>query len=175
MHRNAIEEQDHQIKEAISAFSGETLKRIHDDIAGVRRADKDLAAEMARITIVCEPPPVTPRCHPVELPANPYRVHISMGNMTRAAESLQKDFDELRPISYLRKAKFENHVDDLETQLKQLNEEINKLKVLTGEPDEMHGTEKKYDRASILKETDAIDAISKAMEKTRKNLEKEQH
>jgi hypothetical protein len=71
--------------------------------------------------------------------------------------------------------KFGTHVDDLASQLSQLNVEINKLKVLTGEPDEMHDSERKYDRAAILKETDAIDAISKAMEKTRKRLEKDQH
>lgn len=175
MHRNATEEQDHQVKEAITAFSSETLKRIHDDLAGVRRADKDLSGEMNKITVVCEPPPVTPRCHPVELPPNPLMVHISMGNMTRAADTLQKDVDELKPLAYVQSDKFGSHVDDLATQLSQLNVEINKLKVLTGEPDEMHDSERKYDRTAILKETDAIDAMSKAMEKTRKRLEKDQH
>lgn len=175
MHRNATQELDHQIKDAESAFSSETLKRIHDDIAGVRRADKDLSAEMNRITVVCEPPPVTPRCHPVELPPNPYMVHVSMGSMSSSAETLRKDIDNLKPIAFMEKDKFGTHLDDLSTQLDQLNVEIKKLKVLTGEPEDEHVSERQYDRGAILKETDAIDSISKSMEKTRKKLEKDLH
>lgn len=173
MHRNATQEIDNQIKDAESAFSKETLHKIHDEIAGVRRADKDLSAEMNRITIVCEPPPVTPRCHPVELPPNPFMVHVAMGSMIRSAETLQKDIDSLRPLAFLEKDQFTDHLDDLSNQMTELTHELDKLKILTGEPDDSHDDQRKYDRSAILKETEAINSISKIMEKTRKKLEKD--
>lgn len=163
-------------KETEKVDSRETLKRIHEEITEIRTADKDLTAEMSKFTIVCEPPPITPRCHPQDLPPNPYLVNIAMGSMNSSRSDLQKEIENLRPAVPNQNKKFEEHFGTLEIQMQNLGTELRRLDELTrdnsqgsvfGDPD--------YNKTAILQETKKIDAISKAMDKTRKQLEKDLH
>lgn len=172
MTRPADDSEFARIKSSESVDCSEALKRLHDDIDNVRRGDNTVAGEMNKFTVVCEPPPITPRCHAEEQPPNPYVVAVGLSNMQDASTAVQNEVERLKADKILENKSFQDHFDTFSGQAKDLNIEITKLTELSkdtiGSAFDYH-----LDRDAVLVETKKIDDLGKAMEKTRKEMEKD--
>ena len=149
------------------SVSTDAFQRLHDEIDSVRNSDRSVGAEMNKIRIVCDAPPVTPRCHAVDEPPNPASVNASMRELNSARKNLQDELDALKPGAPAAGKKFEQDFAEINQQNQSLSLEIDKLGKLTG----LSSTH--YDRPAITKETEKIDKIAREMEKTRKKMERD--
>lgn len=150
--------------------STEALKHIREDLKTLRSADQTVGAEMNKVSIVCEPPPVTPRCHPVEVPADPYKVTIAMVDLNQSSRQLQMELDALQASIGSKSKKFAVDFQTMWKQAQNLNTEIENLNSLS-KFDTLRTHE--YDKDKILAETDKIDKLAREMERTQKQMEKD--
>jgi hypothetical protein len=164
-----FDERDPRSKAAEKVVSQDALKNIHDELSNIRNAGNTVGNEMWGTVVICEPPPVTPRCHPVEKEPNPWVVEVSMDHMTKSRRSLQQDLDALSSTLPAENSKAQKDFSQLVLQMSNLNREIEHLGVLTKPPSPYEG----YPKATILEETEHVDTIARSMDKTRKQLQKD--
>lgn len=144
----------------------DALQRLREEIQDIRESDLVVGLEMNKFRLVCDAPPVTPRCHIVDEPPDPAHVNEAMNQMRTAKKDLQAELDALRPSAPAGGKRFEQGFVEISKQSQALNQEIDKLVKLTG-------LSSHYDRAAITKETETIDRITLEMEKTRRKMQKD--
>jgi hypothetical protein len=163
-----LADRKHANKESDSTL--EALQRMHDDIEAIRSADNTVGAEMNKIRIVCDPPPITPPCHPVEEPADPLVVKAAVQEINCADRKLQDELDALRPAASTGSRRFEQDLAAFQKQVQGFSTEIVRLNGLTQIKDL---EEKSYDKQEITSETDKIEKLAKGAEKTLERLKKD--
>lgn len=148
----------------------EALKRIHEELNDIKTADYTVASEMNKVRIVCDAPPITPRCHVEEEPASPLLVSEAMFAMNTSNKDLQKELEHLHPGSAARSKRFEKDLEKMAEQAQELDLEISKLSALSSF---QQISEQRYDKARILEETKKVEKLVKGLEKTRQHAQKE--
>lgn len=140
------------------------LDHLREEIGRIAWSEDRLRQEMNKVRIICEPPPVTPPCHPVEIPPDPSAVQSSFQTLSSAERDLKKSLDELRtndPPDSL----FQRDLRKMDQETKSMDLEITALHELIN-PMPKSG----YDKEAVTKRTEIIDKIAVEMEKTRRQM-----
>lgn len=144
--------------------AAEALDKMQAELIDVRVSSSIVNFEMNKIRIVCDPPPITPPCRPVELPPSPQAVSQAMDEMKSSEKGLQELLDGLQPGASDLGPAFEKGLRNLNLQNKELGHEINKLSKLTD-------SAPRWDKEKIRKETEKIEKLGEQIERARENLE----
>lgn len=144
------------------------LSRMQEDIENIRTADRTVGGEMNKFRVICEPPPITPRCRVEDLPPSPYIVSEAMQSLNSSGNELEDELNKLRPPAADKK--FDEGLAKLKEQMQSMIVEIKVLNELT---DFKTISQHHYDKSRILAETEKIDKLARGMEKTRKQMEKD--
>ncbi len=148
----------------------QALDRMYEDISSIREADGNVQGQMSRFRVICDAPPVTPRCRVIEEPADPKIVSASMKKMNDSNEDLETVLDALSVDGGKHGSKFEKGLAKMGKQYDSLQIEIEKLNELTfyGDPGKSN-----YDKSKVISETRRIEKLSNEMEKNRKSMERD--
>lgn len=157
-------------KDSEGGINPAALRRMHEDISTIRDADQEVGYEMNKVVIVCEPPPITPPCHPVELPPDPAIVKTAMDKMNVFDRSLQEELDALRPAAHSGGWRFERDFAAFSKQVDTFSREIARLNSLAIFTEIENGY---FDRDKIIAETGRIDKLAGGADKTLKKMEQD--